>query len=197
MQEENTAFLPYFFTEPIYAVKHEKQAINKQAHYPEQNLDKADHKQQLVEETKEIVQKSEAVDPKPAPRPLPYSGKNLKKVLVLFENKMSDNLDEGEKTFLGKVLQAVQLNFDDVALLNVSLVEESSFDQLSNFDASIQISLGVKNNLLTFNASLPFYEIIHKNKARYLLTDNLKEIQGEKEKKVLLWNNLQKLFTNP
>src|SRR5688572_9316774 len=125
MQEDKKAFLPYFFTEPIYSVKNEKDATNKQARYPEQNSGKTDHKGPLVEETDEVLTKPKSADPKPSIPPLPYSGKNLKKVLVLFENKINDQLEEGEKTFLGKVLQAVQLNLDDIALLNTSLVEES------------------------------------------------------------------------
>lgn len=197
MQEEKKAFLPYFFTETIYSVKNEKGAINKQAHNPQPKSDKADHNGHLIQDIDEILTKPKSVDPTPALPQLPYSGKNLKKVLVLFENKMNNQLEEGEKIFFGKILQAVQLNFDDVALLNLSLVEESAFDQINSFDALVQISLGVKDNCLTFNADMPSYEIVNKNNVSYLLTDSLKQIQAEKAKKVLLWNNLQKLFARP
>lgn len=196
IEEDTRSFLPYFFTEPVFLIKkeHPQKSDAKEKSYSESATTKPDSEKDSIEEYgKNIVREPISETPPNIP-PLPYRGKNLKKILILFENKESEQLPDSEELFLKKVLQAVKLNFDDIALINIAFVDEDAFSQIVSFDAVIQISLGVRKDSLYFGMRINLYSIAEKEDVRYLLTDDLATIQNQQDKKVLLWDNLQKLF---
>lgn len=180
MIAENKHFLPFFLTEPIYLV-------------PEENQTKETKTTEANKETVLPELKPEADGPPKLPV-LPYEGKNLKKVLLLFQNKKEEKLPKQEELFLGKILHAVNLNFDDVALLNIESVEEEAYPHLNHFDAPVWISFGVTHPNLIVAPTFPKYEIKKIANGKCLLADPLEEIEKEKEKKVKLWNSLKLMF---
>lgn len=125
---------------------------------------------------------------------LKYFGKNLKKVLILFANNDEEKLPAQQEIFLGKIIHAVGLNFDDIALVNAADLSEALMEQLNHFDARIQISFGVKNQALHFKPSLVPYKIYKDAAKAIFLADDLEVIETEQEKKVKLWTNLKTLF---
>lgn len=195
-QEDKGSFLPYFFTEPVFFIQkeHLHKANAREKPYSEATTDKPKSGRDLIEESAENSVKEPIAKTDPHIPPLQYSGKNLKKILILFENKGSEELPGSEELFLKKVLQAVKLNFDDIALINVAFVNEAAYSQINTFDAVIQISLGVRRESLYFNTNRTLYSISREEDISYLLTDDLATIQDQQDKKVLLWDNLQKLF---
>lgn len=176
--ERNSNALPLFFTDTVYIVSEKQQ--------PEISKKKAGS-----EETPAIKSQPAPTEPLTS---IPYEGKNLKKILLLFQNEQGKNLAESAQTFLGKVLQAVNLNFDDVALVNFSQLEPSAYAPLNQFDASVWLSFGVSHQNLPIHLDFPLYKIIKNNDVSFLLTDPLEEIEENRDKKVLLWNNLKTLF---
>lgn len=195
-EEDKRSFLPYFFTEPVFFIQkeHLHKFNTREKSYSESETSKPDSGKDSIEESVENTVKEPIAETSPNIPPLPYFGKNLKKILILFENKESEQLPSSEELFLKKVLQAVKLNFDDIALINVAFVDEAAYSQINSFDAVIQISLGVRKDSLYFNTSRNLYSIAREKDVRYLLTDDLATIQNHQDKKVLLWDNLQKLF---
>lgn len=195
-EEDKRSFLPYFFTEPVFFIQkeHLHKFNTREKSYSESETSKPDSGKDSIEESVENTVKEPIAETSPNIPPLPYFGKNLKKILILFENKESEQLPSSEELFLKKVLQAVKLNFDDIALINVAFVDEAAYSQINSFDAVIQISLGVRKDSLYFNTSRNLYSIAREKDVRYLLTDDLATIQNQQDKKVLLWDNLQKLF---
>lgn len=180
MLQEDKKFLSYFITEPVYLVRESRPKPSDPA---------------VSEEKKTpVVQKSAESEKSPALPIFPYQGKNLKKVLVLFHHASEEKLAQKEEIFLGKILHAVNLNFDDVALLNINLIKHEEYTHLTHFDAKVWLSFGVKSEKLAFKPTTTPYEIITDSGVRYLLADPLEEIQQEKDKKVKLWNNLKLLF---
>lgn len=194
-EADKRSFLPYFFTEPVFSIQkeHRHDSGNKEKSYSESSTKKPDSGKDSIVESAENIVREPISETSPIP-PLPYSGKNLKKILILFENKEKEQLPDKEELFLKKVLQAVKLNFDDIALINIAFVDQAAYSQINSFDAVIQISLGVRRDSLYFNTSRILYTIAQEEDVRYLLTDNLTTMQNQQDKKVLLWDNLQKLF---
>lgn len=176
--ERNSNALPLFFTETVYIVPEEQQPGGS-----DKEIDGSEKTTSNTEVNTTLPLSS-----------IPYAGQNLKKILILFENKLGKELPVNEQDFLGKVLQAVNLSFDDVALVNIHLLEQTAYLLLSQFEASIWLSFGVVRDSLPVNANVPLYEIAKANKTSLLLADSLEEIERNRDKKVLLWNNLKILF---
>lgn len=201
MQTDNTHFLPYFFTEPIYFRKQDfvQDQIKEGKTLEEPATSAVDLKNEPLLENeplvKEPVEKLEATPEIVHPaRVLEYAGKNLKKILILFENPNQEKLPSAQELFLGKILHAVNLNFDDIALVNAARLDDALMRQVSDFDAIVQISFGVKNLGLDFKPDTPPYKIFKARAKTLLLADHLEAIERDKEKKVSLWTNLKSLF---
>lgn len=94
--EKDSNALPFFFTDVVYISQEKQQvAVNKKEEDPQEAI---------------------VSDPSPTSTAsvaaIPYAGKNLKKILILFQNKEGKDLPQDQHLFLGKVLQAVNLNLD-------------------------------------------------------------------------------------
>lgn len=167
--QNNLRALSLFLTEPVYLVKEKAQG----------------------EEKKESLMESQERAPSTAP--IVYEGKNLKKVLLLYKGT-SPRLPDEQHAFLGKILQAVKLDFEDVALLNTSLLTAQQYPLINEIDAKVWLSFGVAHASLPIKENAPTYKIIKAQNASLLLADTLEEIEADRNKKVLLWNNLKALF---
>lgn len=171
--QNNPRALSLFLTEPIYLVKKETHGEVAQAR--EESPD-------------------EAVEKRTPPEPLVYEGKYLKKVLLLYKGSAS-GLSETQNTFLGKILQAVNLGFDDIALVNTGFLAADQLPLLNEINAKVWLSFGVVHEALPIKKNTPQYEIVKIENASFLLVNTLEEIEADRDKKVLLWNNLKSLFS--
>lgn len=176
--EKDSNALPFFFTDVVYIAQEKQQvAANKKEEDPQEAI---------------------VSDPSPTSTAsvaaIPYAGKNLKKILILFQNKEGKDLPENQQVFLGKVLQAVNLNFDDIAMVNVNPLQHSDYALLSHFDALVWLSFGITHENLPIHPDFPFYEIIKTDDCSFLLADSLEAIENNRDKKVSLWNSLKALF---
>lgn len=163
--------LSLFLTEPIYLVKGETHGEGK-----------------IREESPEATIES----PSP-PAPLVYEGKFLKQVLLLYKGSATQ-LPESQRTFLGKILEAVKLDMEDVALVNASFLHSKQFPLLKEMKAKVWLSFGVVDEALPLDTNTQPYKIIKTGDASLLLANTLEEIEASRDKKVLLWNNLKLLF---
>ncbi len=201
MQPDSTHFLPYLFTEPIYVLKKDLDVVEKKNGSLQDSVtsDSEPGKDQVQKQgpiLNEPVQKlaTNTVVVEPAPI-LKYFGKNLKKVLIIYENKSEEKLPSAQEIFLGKIINAVGLNFDDIALVNAAHLDDAMMEQVNDFDALVQLSFGVKSQLLYFKPETAPYLIFNQAGKTLLLADGLDAIEKEKDKKILLWNNLKSLFS--
>lgn len=191
---EDLSFLRFFLTEPIYLL-------------PEAEPVKVKEKVVLQAETN-IVMKTEAPEsanhsaPVSSPISLPeIEGDNKRGVLVLIYDKESKSLRSENKLLLEKILKAVNLGFEDIALCNWALLEEV-FESRNDIFESIQKIKATK--ILAFG-DLPlawslshFFQKYHITQdaegKKLLLADDLLKIAHNREFKVQLWNSLQEMF---
>ncbi len=171
--QNNPHALSLFLTEPVYLVK-EKKAHGEEA-------------KALEENPAELGEKAIS------PQPINYEGKNLKKVLLLYKGTGS-RIPEAQYTFLGNILKAVNLDFEDVALVNTHLLTAEQYPLLNEFDAKVWLSFGVAHDAWPIQENAVQYKIIKTKNASLLLAHSLNEIEANRDKKVLLWNNLKSLF---
>ena len=112
-----------------------------------------------------------------------FLGSNRKNILILIKTSNDSFLSEPEDALLQKILQSVELTYDDVALVNVG---RSNYDQITF------------HKVLSFGVAVPpltnFYHLDEIDQKQWLMVDTLKEISEDRNKKKQLWQYLQLLF---
>lgn len=126
------------------------------------------------------------------------TGENAKKVLLIFQK--TENQEE-LKAFLGKVLSAVQLDFEkETLLLSITKEEKFNFIQLCQLhDIQILIAFGIKPQQLGLHFHTSPYDRVQHEQRTYVFVDDLPLIyeerqQGGKQMSGKLWHTLQGLF---
>lgn len=122
-----------------------------------------------------------------------FIGGNKKNVFILLNGNNTEIINDKEKTFLLKVLQAVNCSLEDVAIVSYgnTLNEETIKDQ---FKPSVFISFGLELNLINKALKITKYQPSNQNGVNFLLADPLSAIESDVEKKKLLWKAIQILF---
>ncbi|MDF9795251.1 hypothetical protein OKW21_000514 [Catalinimonas alkaloidigena] len=201
--QEDLNFLRFFLTEPIYLVPEAEPPIiaQKAGAAEAEGIVETETVQQMAVQDKEESKAAPAARPA-APLPIPETeGGNHKGVVVLFYDQKNRSLGKEERGFLGNILKAVKLNFDDVALCNWALLE-AEFEQRKNIFESIQ---HVECNTILAFGQLPlswslshFFQKYHITEdaegRKLLLADDLLSIAQNRDFKVQLWNALKKMF---
>lgn len=121
-----------------------------------------------------------------------HLGENKKNILFISALPKNEILSSTELNFLTKILQAVQLGIDDVAV--VAWNDGLSLPELADeFQFKILIFLNIPPNLPTA-FQLEKYNIYQGEGFQYLNADGLSEIENDVEKKKSLWKSLKVLF---
>lgn len=196
-------FLRFFLTEPIYLIPEaEPQEI-------EQKEESTESEEIIEKEAVQEVNSQEQEEKTSVPvakqkdsLPIPETeGENQKGVLVLFYHQQSKSLRNEEREFLGNILKAVNLSFNDIALCNWAPLEQA-YERQKNIFESIQ---QIKSEKLLVFGDLPlawslshFFQKYHITEdaegRKLLLADDLQSIAKNRDFKVQLWNALKKMF---
>jgi len=143
--------------------------------------------------------KPAVLEEEPIAIPVPtvsYVGQNNQRIVILIDDSQSAFGSEGDRDFLSKILGAVKLTFNDVALVNIAANTSLSVDILESiFVFKKLISFGPPLNILFPGNSFSHYKIARYKETEILWSDSLEEIQQDKQKKVKLWEELKKLFS--
>ncbi|HYG40684.1 MAG TPA: hypothetical protein VD908_18795 [Cytophagales bacterium] len=124
-----------------------------------------------------------------------YIGENRKKILIVIHDRESDTINEKDKEFLGKILGAVKLTFNDIALVNSFLFPALHPSDLENKISYTKLILFGEELIQLFNdLKLNKYKLSEVNDVEVLYSDSLFEIQEDKTKKIKLWEELKKMF---
>ncbi|MEK6480051.1 hypothetical protein WJR50_21090 [Catalinimonas sp. 4WD22] len=196
-------FLRFFLTEPIYLIPEaEPQKIEQ---HEETTESEANIEEKAVQEANGQEQEEKASDTEVKQNdslPIPETeGENQKGVLVLFYQQQHRSLSNEERDFLGNILKAVNLGFNDIALCNWAPLEQA-YEQQKNIFESIQ---QIKSEKLLVFGDLPlawslshFFQKYHITEdaegRKLLLADDLQSIAQNRDFKVQLWNALKKMF---
>jgi hypothetical protein len=112
-------------------------------------------------------------------------------------DEMAEYLSEKDEALLIKILQAVRLSPDDIALVNIHSLQNQAynFTALNNISYKTLITFGETPEAFSFRKYLVKYQWNTDDQNRvYLQADALKDIAYDRTKKQLLWKNLQEIF---
>ena len=170
MQPRDYSFLPFLFNETIYVVPEDK---------PANQVEK------LMAEEKETQPDNQ----------LTWQGNNLQQVIILIKYPDNQYLDENQRGLLGKILSAVKLTFDDIALINLAhYPDKLSLDQVTEPGAKYLLAFGITPDDIDSDRNLILQEIFTRNRTQLLFTASLEDLEKDRNKKVSLWNNLKQMF---
>ncbi len=137
--------------------------------------------------------KNEEITEEPIHELLSLTGNKRAETLLLFNYGKAATIPENDKIFVNQVLKAVNLNFDEVAWLNVAHDPGFSWEALLEVcRAKNIIAFGLEEFMLP--AKIAEGEIHIYNSRKILCAGQLSEISMNKSQKKLLWDGLKQLY---
>ena len=181
----DNSFLKHFITELVYVVPGEEHTVTK----PETREEKTET---VVEEAPPVYQQAEPAEKKI--KELVFKGSNRRQVLVIVDQPGEEFINAADESFLSKVIGAIKLDINDIAIANFPNNEDLNKETLLKFNATRYLVFGVDDSKL-FKDALPPYQIIDMENGKQVLNcSSLTAIAGDATQKKLLWTALQKMF---
>ena len=126
----------------------------------------------------------------PVDAPIKYEGGNKKKLLVLC--RCADALSPAERELLEKILAAVKMSMQDIALIAASAVQP--FHALKkNIEFTTMLAFGFKQDALSLNIHFIDHPFNFCG-VELLFTESLATLLERKDLKAKLWMQLQAMF---
>lgn len=178
---ENAEFLKFFINEDLYHVEEVKpfsDTIEAIATETTRDSNPAGKEAPKVEEPQETI----------APPPPPvFKGGNNKGILVLVEDAEAEFLNQKDLDYLLKILGAVKLSLDDIALVNTS--KETGYARISFKQAWVFTT----NHTFQLNNAQK-YTLLQAPGHQAVLADPLTDIAASVELRKALWGILKEAF---
>lgn len=198
-QDQDLTFLSFFLNEPIYLLPQDEQVFLSENNAPAENSAEVEVPSPRAQEVAEVADDVPEVENS---LPVPETeGQNRKGVMILFYNPEAPGLEPSSVALLEKILKAVQLDMDDVALCNWALLEQQQaqhnniFESLQFIDCNKVIAFGDLPLAWSMSHFFKKYHITEDAHAKGLVqADDLTIIAQNRDLKVQLWESLQKLF---
>jgi hypothetical protein len=150
-----------------------------------------------------VVAEPEKVSVENAPLRLPVAGLGRKDVLVLVYEPGHAFLAPADQTLLEKILQAVRLSTDDIALVNwhpaqADLQAGKALDQyLPPRQYQTTIVFGEVPALWSQSNFFETYKVKINGTQRFLQANSLATLTEDSAQKICFWKCLQQLFLQP
>lgn len=127
-----------------------------------------------------------------------YLGDYKKKILIPVDDATATNLGDAPMQQLTGILNACQLSFADIALLNIhGMSDEAILEKMNQLQPEIIISF-TERILHQLQLSSPEKYTIYKQSNRTIVwSSTLTELPSDKTQRLQLWNCLQQIFLKP
>jgi hypothetical protein len=120
------------------------------------------------------------------PQPFSYKGEFGKRILILVEETNEDFLPAEQEAFLLKILGAVQLGFEEIALANTA----KSGDWQTELEPEVILKFGINDQIK------PDYTVTNEQGIQVLNADGLGQIEADVTLKRRLWEALKVMFSS-
>ena len=138
---------------------------------------------------------------KTQPQTLKFLGNNLKKIVIVVDQRSEVFLPEKHLEFLSKILSACKLNIGDVAIVN----EGNNFADITTIKQELKptyvILFGIEPTDLKLPLNFPHFKIQNYDEVAYLSVPALEALNSDTEDgkllKTKLWVCLKTMFEVP
>ncbi|NJN26379.1 MAG: hypothetical protein HC819_10575 [Cyclobacteriaceae bacterium] len=173
--EENYTFYPYIFNDELYIIDEAPDTAPSARPEPVETDQKPGDHPTIVEE----------------PKAISYFGQNAKGLLILVNDPANTHLSQPELDFLMKIVEAgIGYSKHDIALVNLAHWPISQ--TLADIGHSHLLGFGIDHSLLP--GVDKYYEVIENHGTKYLLADQLSEVEKDIARKKLFWVALKSMF---
>lgn len=126
---------------------------------------------------------------------LVFQGKNRKSVVILVDQPETEFVEPGQDLLLRNILTALNLDFNDVALVNLAHCRpKPGTEHLKKIGCQKLIGFGIGREGVT-GLNIPGMNLLAaQSDIQYLFTHSLDELNQDKNKKMALWKNLKPMF---
>ncbi len=194
----NAEALRLFFTEDVYLVKSESNAVLAApvAENPIQAVESIPSitTEKIVVENLPISVPS-IVETKPLQKKWDFEhlGKNQKGILILVNDNVNKVSSPEGTELLRKLVKAIALTNNDFALVNFANYQDAKFEDLSTFfNCQLVLSFGVDAQQLGLTAQ-PLHQLNELGEIKLIFTSNLHDLDSDTTSKKILWATLQRL----
>ena len=173
MEKLNPNSLSSIYTEQLYSLSSE-------------------HKQSFENNKNEAT----TPDPNKTETKVKVVGSGLNKILIINNDGTNEFINENDKLFLSKIVEATKNKLEECSLVNVYKTKHSLSSILKQTQATKIITFGINLFELDLRDKNPLkYELSDiGNDIMIIPADTLKEISLNKEKKTAFWFALKRLF---
>ncbi len=176
-----SAFLKQFITEEVYVIDKHNNAVQDNAKVAEIVKEpKVEYPEEKIAANEKSTSETIAVN---------YKGANKKGIAIIVNYPDQDFINAEDEAFLLKILSAVKLTAEDVAIINKA--NNKNLNPLEVLESSTCLIFDEKSDLT--NALNP-YSVTNKDGVDILWGSPLTAIATDKVQKKLLWEALQALF---
>lgn len=125
-----------------------------------------------------------------------FEGGNRKKILLLFNNPLTDKISGTEKEILTRLLTASKSSIDEIAVVNIAFSNQVSFRQLhKQFRFDALTAFDVLPATIKLNIEIPLYQTIQLGASKLLFCESLIVIDKNKNTKLKFWDQFSPLFS--
>ena len=144
----------------------------------------------MVEEPKIEYKAPEKISPPPK---IEYFGGYKNRVCLLVNYSDDRWIIPKDKIVLERILSAIKFDWNDIALLNVNEIKDLNLQEIINqMNPAYVISFGISRlDLSGFAKDQPEK---YENCKMLIVSDSITDLSMSKERKAVLWKNLQEMF---
>jgi len=114
------------------------------------------------------------------------------KIIVVLSVQDDEGLIEG---LLKNILKAVKIDIDnEVHIIQVSDISINILDLIKDLKLEKILCFGANPSMLSMNLNPQLYHPMHIADTTFLFAESLSYIEAHKDRKKILWDNLQSIF---
>ena len=166
--------------------------------FSKETLYRASDVSQVIAETKPVVAELKTVVPAITPPP-PISTKPATPTFV-FKHKtlvLTDSISASEAALLSKILGAIGTSIEQVDLVELNKIQTLDYQSFMSQNITQKVvSFGVGLGKINWNILLNIYQPKNVSGVDFLLSDELRILDENRELKQTLWKALRTMFTD-
>jgi hypothetical protein len=124
-----------------------------------------------------------------------FLGSNKKNITILVSAGDVSFLPDHSFSFLTGILNACKLTMEDVALVNISSLEDTGYAGIyKSTKPAISLLFDVSPNDIGLPLQFPYFQVHKYNSITYLSSPSLALLENDKAAKAALWSSLKTIF---
>jgi len=124
-----------------------------------------------------------------------FLGSNKKNITILVSAGDVSFLPDHSFSFLTGILNACKLTMEDVALVNISSLEDTGYTGIyKSTKPAVSLLFDVSPNDIGLPLQFPYFQVHKYNSITYLSSPSLALLENDKAAKAALWSSLKTIF---